>query len=105
MHDDPMGVSAAFCAMVFVAAMVFFAGAPAGAIIACELCLLVRKMETAAEYYVREGVLRVAVSALSPSGDFFKCTCDQRSWCLGVCFGVLVASTHQGNVAWASPLC
>ena len=43
-----------------------------GAIIACELCLLVRKVETAAEYYVREGVLRVAVSALSPSGDFFK---------------------------------
>ena len=39
-------------------------------------CLLVRKVETAAEYYVREGVLRVAVSALSPSGDFFKCTCD-----------------------------
>ena len=63
-----MGVSAAFCAMVFVAAMVFFAEAPAGAIIACELCLLVRKMETAAEYDVREGVLRVAVSAL-----FFVC--------------------------------
>ena len=62
-HDDPMGVSAAFCAMVCVAAMVFFAGAPAGAIIACELCLLVRRVETAAEYYVREGVLRVAVSA------------------------------------------
>ena len=60
------------CAMVFVAAMVFFAEAPAGAIIACEPCLLVRKMETAAEYYVREGVLRGAVSALSPSGDFFK---------------------------------
>ena len=54
MHDDPMGVSAAFCAMVCVAAMVFFAGALAGAIIACELCLLVRRMETAAEYYVRE---------------------------------------------------
>ena len=68
MHDDPMGVSAAFCAMVFVAAMVFFAGAPAGAIIACERCLLVRKRETAVEYYVREGVLRVAVSAL-----FFVC--------------------------------
>ena len=70
-HDDAMGVSAAFCAMVFVAAMVFFAEAPAGAIIACELCLLVRKMETAVEYYVREGVLRVAVSALFSSGDFF----------------------------------
>ena len=57
-----------FCAMVFVAAMVFFAEAPAGAIIACELCLLVRKRETAVEYHVREGVLRVAVSAL-----FFVC--------------------------------
>ena len=100
-----MGVSAAFCAMVFVAAMVFFAEAPAGAIVACELCLLVRKRETAVEYYVREGVLRVVVSALFSFGDFFKCTSDQRSWCLGVCFGVLVASTHQGNVAWASPLC
>ena len=101
-----MGVSAAFCAMVFVAAMVFFAEAPAGAIIACELCLLVRKRETAVEYYVREGVLRVALSALFFLWRFFfKCTSDQRSWCLGVCFGVLVASTHQGNVAWASPLC
>ena len=57
-----------FCAMVFVAAMVFFAEAPAGAIIACKLCLLVRKRETAVEYLVREGVLRVAVSAL-----FFVC--------------------------------
>ena len=56
------------CAMVFVAATVFFAEAPAGAIIACELCLLVRKRETAVEYHVREGVLRVAVSAL-----FFVC--------------------------------
>ena len=54
-HDDPVGVfSAAFCAMVCVAAMVFFAGAPAGAIIACELCLLVRRMEIAAEYYVEK---------------------------------------------------
>ena len=59
-----------FCAMVFVAAVVFFAEAPAGAIIACELCLLVRKRETAVEYYVREGVLRVGVSALFSSGDF-----------------------------------
>ena len=66
-----MGVSAAFCAMVFVAAMVFFAAAPAGAIIACELCLLVRKRETAVEYHVREGVLRVAVSALFFVWRFF----------------------------------
>ena len=98
-----------FCAMVFVAAMVFFVEAPAGAIIACELCLLMRKRETAVEFHVREGVLRVAVSALFfvcvSRAIFFKCTSDQRSWCLGVCFGVLVASTHQGNVAWASPLC
>ena len=108
-HDDPMGVSAAFLRHGIRCRHGFFAEAPAGAIIACELCLLVRKRETAVEYHVREGVLRVAVSALFfvcvNRAIFFKCTSDQRSWCLGVCFGVLVASTHQGNVARASPLC